>query len=446
VMGASVDPPEGVISLTDVVDTPAGTTLVAAISPYEPGTMRVTGAMSGAGASLDVLDSFGLPLPKSNDTSGTLGDMTIMSFEVSPGPGDGEQYRLVAGSTEEATFFGSFVRLDRPELSLELDEYRAAVGSPIPVRASLLDSGGAALTDFAGTMDADLQGLDPQSVTLTDDGTGSDAVAGDGIFSGDIPAVAAADVYHLVVTASGTSATEGVVFRRVIEGQLVSAAHASVLGYMGPTLVDTNGNGLAETLLLEFQTDIAAAGEYAVTGRLLGGGQDYPVSAGVVATTVPSSPVVGLAIPASVVQLAANAQLELRELVMLDTDGVESFVPFGDVVLGAFDPAQFEPLPGPVLQNLTPNTGGFLGGGTVLLRGEHLEHVEVVKFGGREAGFEVLTGDTLSVVVPPWVDPPAGGIGAARELPKKKKVVRVVVDGPTGSAVLTKAFTYLRWE
>ena len=79
-----------------------------------------------------------------------------------------------------------------------------------------------------------------------------------------------------------------------------------------------------------------------VSASLYGGASETPLSQGFEVSSLPGNPLVSLRIPSEVIVRTDNAALELRDIVVFDANGVDSFSIFGDQIVGAFDPALYD--------------------------------------------------------------------------------------------------------
>jgi hypothetical protein len=312
------------------------------LGPVEPGSLRVTGRLRGAGASAEILDGPGSVLPRRDDHSEAAGGDIVLSFEVD----GGERVRLAAGPGEDAVLDAAFVRVGRPALLVTVDRYRHECGAPVPVQAILLDAAAAPVADFAGTARASLYGPESASVALDHDGAGN--------FTGRFAAIGTPGEYVVVATVDGASAALGRIVRRAATPLLASARSAGIVAFEGATPVDGDGNGRADELVLAFRVSVTAPGEYVLQAVFeAAGGPAASLSDVVHAGAVPVSPVMQLRVPAAVIREAGGRPCRLRAIVLMDAGGgTASFHEFPGQSLGAFDPAAFEPL---------PETGGTFG-------------------------------------------------------------------------------------
>ena len=151
-------------------------------------------------------------------------------------------------------------------LDAELPDPSVASGEVVPVRAVLTDDG-APLTG-AQVAAAVLQpDGTTEEVTLVDDGTGSDAEAGDGIYSADLP-TEAVGMHQLGITAVGHTAVGAPYSRETFALATASSGRATVTS-VSDAGVDLNSNGLYDELQVTVDVDVEAAGTYRVFGELI---------------------------------------------------------------------------------------------------------------------------------------------------------------------------------
>ncbi|MDF2626197.1 MAG: hypothetical protein K0R39_28 [Symbiobacteriaceae bacterium] len=108
------------------------------------------------------------------------------------------------------------------------------------------------------------------TITLADDGTGEDAVAGDGTYTGIY--TPSADGFHYVaVVATGTA--PGSALRRFASSGFAVTSQADKLGTVtGHRGVDTDGDGLFNYLEADISTAVTTPGAYQVAARLTDAG------------------------------------------------------------------------------------------------------------------------------------------------------------------------------
>ena len=130
----------------------------------------------------------------------TFANMAVYKLDK-PAPG-AWQIRLEAAPSAPTTDYGVYAELDSEiKLAVDADQFAYAPGSPIQLRATLAPAD----QTQGATVTAELYvgGRVAQRLTLTDDGTGGDAVAGDGVYNGGLTAPQASDYYAVLVTARG---------------------------------------------------------------------------------------------------------------------------------------------------------------------------------------------------------------------------------------------------
>lgn len=127
-----------------------------------------------------------------------------------------------------------------------------------------------------------------QTVMLLDNGTGPDATANDGIYSGVFSSTAQIGIYQLAITGRGNF-LPGQPFSREIYAQIgVSQSNSRILPGLADLGRDTNGNGQFDYLVVQVPLQITAPGVYRLAGTLRdSAGNEQTVSR--IANLTPSS-------------------------------------------------------------------------------------------------------------------------------------------------------------
>lgn len=156
--------------------------------------------------------------------------------------------------TPAITFTGSFVRS------------AVAAGDPIDLTGTVREAGAPVLgaTVMARVVRPDGSFVD---VALVDDGTGTDATAGDGIYSARLTGTQQDGLYKVAFTATGTRSTGAAFSRESFGLATVSTGRSTFLGFRDAGR-DTNGNGLYDKLAVDVDLNVTAAGTYRVYGAL----------------------------------------------------------------------------------------------------------------------------------------------------------------------------------
>lgn len=172
-------------------------------------------------------------------------------------------------------------------LTMDLPDPSVAAGEVVPVLATLTN-GADPLT--GAEVSATVRQPDGTSadIALTDDGTGSDVSAGDGIYSGGVP-TSQVGMYAVNVAAEGT--TDGVAFSRETFGLATASSGAATLANISDSGEDLNGNGMYDALRVSFDLDVEAAGTYRVFGELTDSEGNSQTASTVVTVPVGVSPV-----------------------------------------------------------------------------------------------------------------------------------------------------------
>jgi PKD repeat protein len=106
----------------------------------------------------------------------------------------------------------------------------------------------------------------PSSLTLSDDGTGDDQVAHDGIYSGRFSATTIAGLYQVVVTGTGPAAQP--VTREELLLVPVSASTSRLNGTFSDSGADTDSDGLFNDLVVQVGMDVTTPRSYRMLGEL----------------------------------------------------------------------------------------------------------------------------------------------------------------------------------
>jgi hypothetical protein len=153
-------------------------------------------------------------------------------------------------------------------LAAAVDPDQGVVDDPVTITATVT-ADGLPVTD--ATVRAEVfhpDGDTTTEVALVDDGTGGDAVAGNGIYSGDFAASSLTGDYDVVVSAEGPTFTR--------EEQLDFAVVPSATTFSGSFSdrgVDTDGDGRFDQLVVEVGVEVDVEAAYRVFGTLRDGAE-----------------------------------------------------------------------------------------------------------------------------------------------------------------------------
>lgn len=141
-------------------------------------------------------------------------------------------------------------------------------GEPLDITGTVRENGvplpGTAVTARVGLPDGTVR-----EVTLLDDGLGADATAEDGIYSGRLAETSQPGTYRIAVAANGTDlATTPNFSREDFTLATVSRSSSSIAGTFRDRGEDTDGDGLFNTLVVDVDLDLTAAGAYRLFGVL----------------------------------------------------------------------------------------------------------------------------------------------------------------------------------
>jgi hypothetical protein len=151
-------------------------------------------------------------------------------------------------------------------LAAAVDPDQGAIGDPVTITATIT-ADGLPVTD--ATVRAEVfhpDGDTTTEVALVDDGTGGDAVAGDGIYNGVFAATTLTGDYDVVVSA------EGPAFTRKQQLDLAVAPSATTFsGSFSDHGADTDGDGRFDQLVIDVGLEVDAEAAYRVFGTLSDG-------------------------------------------------------------------------------------------------------------------------------------------------------------------------------
>ena len=173
-------------------------------------------------------------------------------------------------------------------LTMELPDPSVSSGESVPVRATLTD-GAAALTGAEVTATVQQPDGTTVQVGLVDDGTGADASAGDGVYSGDL-VTSQVGMYAVSVQAEGTTG-DGAVFSREAYGLATASSGAATVSGIADSGQDLNGNGMYDVLQVSLDLNVEAAGTYRVFGELTDSEGNAQTTSTVVTLPAGTSPV-----------------------------------------------------------------------------------------------------------------------------------------------------------
>jgi len=143
-------------------------------------------------------------------------------------------------------------------------------GAPIPIQASVQYDRKTPVTGGAVTVTITRPDGQEQALTLYDDGAHNDGGANDGVFGGAYTPPAGGGHFSLLAAASGTYAGES--YQRHATGFFfVAPDDASLTGVFTDRGVDTDGNGLFDSLEVSAQAQIGQAGTYGLVAELYKG-------------------------------------------------------------------------------------------------------------------------------------------------------------------------------
>ncbi|WP_186804751.1 alpha/beta fold hydrolase [Limihaloglobus sulfuriphilus] len=141
-------------------------------------------------------------------------------------------------------------------------------GQAMFLMAEIADNAGA-VTGAAVNADIVLPDDTVESITFVDDGTGGDAVSGDGISSYTFTTTEISGKYNVRAYASGTTASSDSFERSAVATFTVSQADIAVSGSISEEGVDTNQNAFYDLLRFTVPVQVSLDGAYRLTASLL---------------------------------------------------------------------------------------------------------------------------------------------------------------------------------
>ncbi len=140
----------------------------------------------------------------------------------------------------------------------------ANVNDNITVYASVSDND-TAITDVEIIADITYPDQTTTQYTLTDDGTGSDSAAGDGVFMLDFADTTQIGTYYVTLTAN---AADGSFQRTAFDSFTISSANINISGGMSDSAIDSDNDGIYESLQVTIPVDISEPTDFMVIGNL----------------------------------------------------------------------------------------------------------------------------------------------------------------------------------
>ena len=168
-------------------------------------------------------------------------------------------------SGKESYVVGAWLQESLVNLSIETNKENYAVGEPIVINATILNSNldpvlGASASGTVGIVNGTVS-----NIALLDNGVAPDKAANDGIYTGVFNGVSQAGIYQLAIAAQGNQPP----FSRSIYVQRpVSASTSSFATGFSDQGVDSNQNGLFDELVISVPVNITKEATYLLIGEL----------------------------------------------------------------------------------------------------------------------------------------------------------------------------------
>lgn len=171
---------------------------------------------------------------------------------------------VVHASDQEPYSLTGFVSDSPVMLQATTDQPSYRSGAPMVIRATV--QGAAAGSSADVTAKVVLPDETFSTISLSDNGSGDDTVAGDGVYAGRLSATTQAGMYRVLITASGRA--PALFSRAALVLAPVSASASQLSGTYSELVSDTDGDGLYNELALNVGVNVSQAATYRVLGIL----------------------------------------------------------------------------------------------------------------------------------------------------------------------------------
>lgn len=421
---------------------------VAALPSDIPGIARVSGYLNPSTATFSVLDSSGSVLAKINQSSMPYNSNDeIFSFDVNL-PVGANSIRLSNSSQAYAS-----VQLTFPGDRFLIGSTNASSYSPnssVIIRSRLESGSFGTLVPSAGTILAKVTsptGLVSQ-VTLYDDGVHNDGLAQDGVY-GNLFNGTSNPGFYLIRLESSLTVSGQTVVRHADSSFQISSTAASLSPSMSQRNVDSNGNGLIDSVAIDFNVTANAAGTYRLSADIVGANGQSDALNTVFTAAAGSSTMQSLILPLSkVYQLKRGSLATLKApRLVLNSDGLTlSENSDFSILIPSANTLELPPIA--EITAALPNYGSYIGGYKTILKGTSFSSTKRVSFGGRNAKFAILDDETIEVIVP--IFPmngqdaiPIGGPLPPPSPPLSSTLVDIKVTTAAGSFIAPNSFTFV---
>lgn len=279
------------------------------------------------------------------------------------------------------------------------------------------------------------------AVPVGDDGLGADLEASDGLINAAINGATLPGHYGIDVHVNATLVSGEIITRSAHTGFMVRSG-IMVQGSAGLSVEDSDNNGKAESIDVDYDVVCPTPGAYRLSGVL--------VRQGAVIDRVDTGFTVGL-------QSNLRVRLVVPARLFVLTGGMGPYslddVRVVDPGLGLHSDAaapqripalaigQLEPVPLPVVSEVVPDRGPKRGGNEIIIRGQGLTGVQSVLIDGESSAFAVDCDNAVRVTIPQHSRTWAMLRGATEEEPH---TADVTVIAPWGQATLPGGYTFER--
>ena len=395
---------QGVGELAFSMQAASGQTSDHAVEVDVAGILRVQALLNSVGAGLSVRDAQGVEIPplQSSAVPGE-GGVLFVGMELNVGPGT-VSVRLSGSPSVPSSHAQVQVKLP--------GDLHARASTPQPAytpgAAVFLDAGifdGNGQEQLGAVLRAEVvvrapDGTEWTSPVTFDDGTGVDAVAGDGLIRIACGPAALPGIHTFVATVGLQAGAAPMIFREVT-GSFAVESGIDVLAYVGTRTVDGDQDGLTDAIALDYDLLLPAPGDYLLEASLTKQGQLVELITGQVAAGTTSIVRGTITIPARMFFLSGGGGPYVLENVRV-IEPATSLVsaPAGPQRVIAPPPTTLEVPELPQLARLVPDHGPKRGGNEVVVLGRNFRGLSQVLVDGQPASFDVDADDALRITIP----------------------------------------------
>ncbi len=329
---ASVDPLAG-LNLSHLAWTAPSTGVTVHNVALEPGAASFIGLLwPGSETTATILDPSGLPVALSPGSILGLNGAFAQIDQPAAGP-----YQVIVDHAAEAPHLLVVGAPGSPiSLAAEVAPTMVATGTGAVIQATLSGPTGM-VAPSAMTAHVEAAGA-IEYVTMTDDGQGADASAGDLIYTGMYVPVEAG-YYPVVVT------SDAPVPRIAFTGFLAVGGDDQLVQLLGHAGHDQNGDGLFDILAVDLEVEAAQGGDFLIAAHLADSTGQTLVQAGTLSSLPGGTSPVALAFDGQPLGESGFTGDLFLHVTLLRSDGVIADVATPLAVLTGYDSTQFSQAP-----------------------------------------------------------------------------------------------------